>query len=138
MDTPADKIEAHIDRTRERLGLNLRELEEKVGAVTDWREQFRARPHAFLGGAFVGGMLLAAAVRPRFPHGFSDSPEAGQFMTQSPRRVQAPAEVLELWTKIRTALIAVAATQLTRYIGDVIPGFDDHYQRISGNASDMK
>ena len=65
MDEAAHKIEAHIDRTRERLGSNLRELENKVDAAIDWREQFRARPHLFLGGAIAGGALLAAVLRPK-------------------------------------------------------------------------
>ena len=64
MDEAAHKIEAQIDRTRERLGSNLRELEHRIDAATDWREQFRARPHLFLGGALAGGALLAAALRP--------------------------------------------------------------------------
>ena len=77
MDEAADKIEAHIDRTRERLGSNLRELEDKVDAATDWREQFRARPHLFLGGAIIGGALLAAALRPKSPRqAFDSSTEA--------------------------------------------------------------
>ena len=63
MDEAADKIEAQIDRTRERLGSNLRELEDRIDAATDWREQFRARPHLFLGGAIASGALLAAALR---------------------------------------------------------------------------
>ena len=57
MDEAAHKIEAQIDRTRERLGSNLRELEHRIDAATDWREQFRARPHLFLGGALAGGAL---------------------------------------------------------------------------------
>jgi hypothetical protein len=134
MDTAADRIEAQIDRTRERLGSNLRELEEKVEAVTDWREQFRARPHLFLGAAFTGGALLAAALRQRVSHRISESADARQLVSQSSRRVHAPAEVLELWDDIKTALMAVAATQLTRYIGDVIPGFDEHYQRTARRA----
>jgi hypothetical protein len=36
MDKAADKIEAHIDRTQERLGSNLRELEEKVRLLEVW------------------------------------------------------------------------------------------------------
>jgi len=63
MDETANEIEAHIDRTRERLGSNLRELEDKVDAATDWREQFRGRPHVFLGAAFVGGAMLARVLR---------------------------------------------------------------------------
>jgi hypothetical protein len=135
MDKAADKIEAHIDRTRDRLGSNLRELEEKVEAVIDWREQFRARPHFFLGGAFVGGALLAATLRPKLLRGISDSTDVSQLVSQSPGR-RAPAEVLEFWGDIKTALIAVAATQITRYIGDVIPGFDEHYQRTSRRSAE--
>ena len=63
MDETANQIEAHIDRTRERLGSNLRELEDKVEAATDWREHFRERPHVFLGAALIGGMVLASALR---------------------------------------------------------------------------
>ena len=63
MDETAYEIEEHIDRTRERLGSNLRELEDKVEAATDWREHFRERPHLFLGAAFVGGALVAATLR---------------------------------------------------------------------------
>ena len=42
MDETANQIEAQIDRTRERLGSNFRELEDKVDAVTDWREHFQS------------------------------------------------------------------------------------------------
>ena len=64
MDETANEIEAQIDRTRERLGSNLRELEDKVDAATDWREHFRERPHLFLGAAFIGGVVLASALSP--------------------------------------------------------------------------
>ena len=63
MDETANQIEAQIDRTRERLGSNLRELEDKVDAATDWREHFRERPHLFLGAAFIGGVALASALQ---------------------------------------------------------------------------
>ena len=62
MDQTANEIEAQIDRTRERLGSNLRELEDKVDAATDWREHFRERPHLFLGAAFVGGVMLGSCI----------------------------------------------------------------------------
>ena len=58
MDETLNEIEAHIDRTRERLGSNLRELEHKVDAATDWREYFQERPRLFLGAAVVGGAIL--------------------------------------------------------------------------------
>ena len=64
MDETANEIEAHIDRTRDRLGSNLRELEDKVDAATDWREHFRERPHLFLGAAFIGGVHAVASRAP--------------------------------------------------------------------------
>jgi len=63
MDETVDQIEAHIDRTRDRLGSNLRELEEKVDAATDWRAYFRERPHVFLAAAFFGGVVLARTLK---------------------------------------------------------------------------
>ena len=63
MDQTANEIEAHIDRTRDRLGSNLRELEHRVDAATDWREHFRERPHLFLAAAFAGGVMLGNALR---------------------------------------------------------------------------
>ena len=53
------QIEAHIEDTREDLGANLNELEQKVKSVTDWKQQFRSNPMTMLGVAFGGGILLA-------------------------------------------------------------------------------
>ena len=74
MDETVDQIEAHIDQTRQRLGSNLQELERRVDAATDWREQFRARPYVALGLALAGGVAMATVVRHRSPgHSFSPS-----------------------------------------------------------------
>ena len=53
------QIEAHIEDTRADLGSNLQELEQKVKAVTDWRQYFERSPLQLLGVAFFGGILLA-------------------------------------------------------------------------------
>ena len=119
MDEATGKIEAHIDRTRERLGSNLRELEHRLDAATDWREQFRARPHLFLGGALAGGALLAAVLRPHHLRAFSRSGVDG--------REQA----LELWNNIKGALIGVAAMRITAYISELVPGFDEQFQHAA-------
>ena len=131
MDEAAHKIEADIDRTRERLGSNLRELEHRIDAATDWREQFRARPHVFLGGAFVGGALLATALRPTAPR-----QAFGSFTEDHPRsvsgnRVDSREQALELWNKIKGALIGVAAMRITAYISELVPGFDEHFQHAA-------
>ena len=129
MDEAAHKIEAHIDRTRERLGSNLRELEHKVDVATDLREQFRARPHMFLGGAFVGGALLAAALRPTSPRREFDPSSEARLGVVSRSSVDAQEQALELWNDVKAALIALGAARLTEYIGTLIPGFDDHFRR---------
>ena len=131
MDKAADKIEAHIDRTRERLGSNLRELEHKVDAATDWRAQFRARPHLFLGGAIAGGALLAAVLRPKSSQQVFDSSDESQLGLVSRNGVNAQEQALELWNDIKGALIGVAAMRVTEYISDLIPGFDEHYRRAA-------
>jgi uncharacterized protein DUF3618 len=131
MDEATDKIEAHIDRTRERLGSNLRELEHKVDAATDWRAQFRARPHLFLGGAIAGGALLAAVLRPKSSQHVFDSSNESQLGLVSRNGVSAQEQALALWNDIKGALIAVAAMRVTQYISDLIPGFEEHYRRAA-------
>jgi hypothetical protein len=127
MDEAAHKIEAHIDRTRERLGSNLRELEDKVDAAIDWREQYRARPHLFLGGAIAGGALLAAVLRPKV-FDSSNEPPLGSI---SRNGVNTQGQALELWNNIKGALMGVAAMRVTEYISELIPGFDEHYRRVA-------
>jgi hypothetical protein len=129
MDEATYEIESHIDRTRERLGSDLRELEHRVGAATDWRTQFRARPHVFLVGAFAGGALLAAVLRPNsLGRGYDPSTES-RLASVSRNTVNAQERALELWNEVKSALISVAAMRIKDYIGGVIPGVAEHFQR---------
>ena len=132
MDETPNQIEAHIDRTRERLGSNLRELENKVEAATDWREHFRERPHVFLGAALIGGMVLASALR---------SKSAGRPLSVAgvnpavAGHGSAQAQARELLNNVQGALIGVAIAKIKDYIGEVVPGFDDHYRRGEQRAA---
>jgi ElaB/YqjD/DUF883 family membrane-anchored ribosome-binding protein len=63
MGETASQIENHIEETREDLGSNLHELEERVKLATDWRSHFRNNPWLLLGLAFGGGLLLARISR---------------------------------------------------------------------------
>ena len=137
MDETANEIEAHIDRTRERLGSNLRELEDKIDAATDWREHFRERPHLFLGVAFVGGFVAASALgRPSSVRDLDrDDIQAGAGIRRalgSNSAVQAQAR--ELWNNVQMALVGVASTRLKEYIGDMLPGFDEHYRHAEAQS----
>ena len=132
MDETANQIEAHIDRTRERLGSHLRELEDKVEAATDWREHFRERPHAFLGAAFIGGMMLASALRSKSA---GRPMSAGAMNPAVGGRGSVQAQARGLWNNVQGALVGVATAQIKDYISEVVPGFNDHYRRAEQRAA---
>ena len=126
MDQTPREIETHIERTRERLGSHLVELEQKVEAVTDWREHFRTRPQVFLGAAFVGGATLGFVLNARHPRTAADDAEIRHF---SDDPSSARAQVMELWNNLKGALIGVASARVKDYLGEFMPGFNEHYQR---------
>jgi hypothetical protein len=132
MDETANEIEARIDRSRERLGSNLRELEDKVDAATDWREHFRERPHLFLGAALMGGIVLASSLKrksaARRPSAVEVNPAAGG-------NGSVQAQAWELWSNIQAALVGVASVRIKEYIGELVPGFDEHYRRAEQRAA---
>ena len=132
MDETANEIAAQIDRTRERLGSNLRELEDKVGAATDWREHFRERPHLFLGAAFIGGVVLASALKPKSA-GRPLSAVAVNPGVGGNGSVHAHAR--ELLNNIQATLVGVASARIKEYIGELVPGFDEQYRRVEQRAA---
>jgi hypothetical protein len=127
MDQTPREIEAHIDRTRERLGSHLMELEQKVEAVTDWREHFRARPGFFVSAAFVGGATLAIALKSRSSGSSAEDGEISRLVADDPD--SARAQVMDLWNTLKLALIGVASTRVKDYICELVPDFDEHFQR---------
>lgn len=136
MDETVREIETHIGRTRDQLGSNLKELEQKVDAATNWREQFRTRPYVLLGAACIGGALLAAALRPRIrPRAFDrrtrafDGSNGWTPGALSRTGVGAHGYAFELWQNMQTALIGLGAARLKEYIGEIVPGFAEHLRR---------
>ena len=132
MDQAAHEIESHIERTRERLGSNLRELEHRVEAATDWRTQFRARPHVFLVAAFAGGALLAGAFGPKSARLLDDAYPEVRPRPLSGNGGNVQERALELWNDVKDALISVAGIQIKNYIAEVVPGVAEHFQRTAG------
>jgi hypothetical protein len=65
MGQTTDQIATDILQKRADLKSNLEELESRMKAVTDWREQFRRRPGALTVAALVGGALLASMLGKR-------------------------------------------------------------------------
>lgn len=122
------QIEAHIEDTREDLGSNLHELEQKVKSVTDWKQHFRTSPMTMLGVAFGGGILLATMLGGRknrrgdrfSSHATDYEPHAGIDHQKH--------KALETWDNIKGALIGVAATRFKDFVGEVVPGFHEQFQ----------
>ena len=129
MDQTVDQIAAHIDHTRERLGANLEELEQKVDAATDWRGQLRERPYLVLAAGCLGGMLLGAALRPRARR-IAGGPEVRPQLVAA-RKFDARDQALDFWDNVVAALVGVAASRAKHYIDELIPGFDDEYSRAT-------
>jgi hypothetical protein len=65
MGETTDQIATDIHQKRADLQSNLEELETRMKALTDWREQFRRRPGAMITAALVGGVLLASMLGKR-------------------------------------------------------------------------
>ena len=123
------QIEAHIENTREDLGSNLHELERKVKSVTDWKQYFQTNPMTMLGVAFGGGILLATMLggrKNRHGEGFSRLASGSEPHTGTDAQKY---KALETWDNIKGALIGVAATRFKDFVGEVVPGFHEQFQR---------
>lgn len=128
MGETTDQIAAHIEDTRDDLGANLQELEQKVKSVTDWKQHFQSSPMTMIGVAFGGGILLATMLgggkggrRRSASSGAGYEPHAGTDHQKY--------KALETWDNIKGALIGVAATRFQEFVGSVVPGFHEQYQR---------
>jgi hypothetical protein len=125
------QIESEIDRTRAELGSNLRELESRVDAAVDWREHVRARPMVAVGVALAGGMILGQLARPGRARSIARALESTT--TSKPHSsIDARGQAYGVWEDIANAMIGVAATSLTGYIGSLVPGFTDELKRLKG------
>ena len=133
------QIEGHIEDTRQDLGSNLHELEQKVKSVTDWKQHFQTSPMTMLGVAFGGGILLATMLggrkhrhgeRGSSSHATGPEPHAG---TDHQKH-----KALETWDNIKGALIGVAASRFKDFVGEVVPGFHEHFQRTEEKAKALQ
>jgi hypothetical protein len=122
-----DQIETHIEQTRETLGSNLHELERKIKDATDWRQQFQKNPITLIGVAFGGGVLLASMLGRQ---------KRRRYISEPPRTLEPHAgsdhqksKALETWDNIKGALIGVAAAQFKDYVGQIIPGFHEQFDK---------
>jgi hypothetical protein len=128
MDQTVAAIESQIDHTRERLDSDFEELAQKFDRATDWREHVRARPLAFLGAAFAGGVVLAAATRGAGGRYMAGEPLAADIGMPSRWEAQKR-QASEVWDNVTGALIGLAIAKFRQSLSELIPDFDEHYRR---------
>jgi hypothetical protein len=96
--------------------------EARMASSTDWRSRYRKKPYAFLGGAFAGGVLLAVGTR-------SGSEAITNLIGSDAVGEEHRRQVVDAWNGIKGALIAVATARLVEYLGNLMPGFSEHFDR---------
>ena len=113
-------------------GTDLRQLEEHHDGAPDWRERVRERPELWLGVAFVGGMLVAGALKTtsgkRVWSAMGVNPAAGG-------RGSVQTQAREFWHNMQGALVGVASARIQEFIDGVVPGFNEHYRRAEQRAA---
>ena len=133
MGETTNQIEAHIENTRDNLGSNLNELERKVKSVTDWRQHFQSNPMTMIGLAFGGGILLATVMggrrSRRSERSYASQPSEPHAGTDHQKH-----KAMETWDNIKGALIGVAVTRFKDFVGEVIPGFHEQFNRTEEKA----
>ena len=132
MGQTTDQIEAHIRETRDDLGANLNELEQKVKSATDWKQQFRSHPMTMLGVAFGGGVVLASMLGGR-SNRTSLNQASGSSEPLRPWTRGTKHEVLENLDSIKSALVGAAATRFKDVLGEVVPGFTEHLAKAEAD-----
>jgi hypothetical protein len=132
MGEKSDQIERRINAERSQLGQNLNELQSRVEEATDWRLQFRKRPMLMMGVALGGGLLLASVTgrrsgsRRRYPEHRPDSEHEHQLGTELQKN-----KALETFDTIKGAMIGVAANTFKDLLGQLIPGFQEQFQKTA-------
>jgi hypothetical protein len=129
MGQATSQVEAHIEDNRAELGSNPLDLEQKVKAVTEWKQHFKRNPTAMLGVAFGGGILLATMMGGRKRRGARALlGQAGGEPAPHRGTVRQKNRTLETWDNVKGALIGVAARRFKDLVSEVVAGFHEQYR----------
>ena len=132
------EIEHEIELRRDRLSRNIKDLQQRVGDMTDWRKQFEKRPLAFLGAAFGAGLAISWLIpngNGRSHGGWADNRREGRSEGRAVRQSVVTNQVLEAWEDIKGALVGVAVARFAELLSEAIPGFDREYRKSEARHS---
>lgn len=118
MEHETDRIERRIEEQREQLGKNLEALEHKVKSTFDWRAQFDRNPWMVLAVAFSAGVAASSI----FGNG---SPSSSRYTASNGSMFREPL------SNMRDAIFSAITSRAEEMLGDVVPGFREHYRRGS-------
>ena len=136
MGQTTQQIEADIQETRDSLGSNLDELENRARSAADWRQRFRAKPVKCLGLAFGGGLILAALFgggrkgRNGSSGAYYDRPVRSREPLAEARSENVASS--KLWEGVKVAVVGAATTRLMRYLKTEHPTSDDGSGKTNG------
>lgn len=139
------EIEREIRDSREDLGRNLNELEDKARELADWRSHYRNHSGAFLGAAFAAGALAAMATVPASSgrarlHAVPDAETShdpyptrhSHAASRNPTFARVAREVNETWGQIADALLRTASLRALQLVSELVPGVRE---QIEGGRS---
>ena len=118
-----DQIKQQIDRERQRLGSNIREIQSRVKRSTDWHTAFDKNPWMLIGAAAAAGLVLASVVGSR-P---SEQEITSGHATVPSKHMQQISETID---GIVGALIGLGTTKIKEFVGDSVPGFAEQYENL--------
>ena len=131
MDTSADEIVSHIQRTRQNLSFNINELENKVKAAADWKEHFQAHPMVMLGCAFgTGAVISKLLLGGKRRYYTADVQPRAEF-----RNHGISGRTSETWEATKTAFAGLIASHLKDVVNDVLPGFKEHFESAQNSRT---
>lgn len=132
MGEKSDQIERQIVVQRGQLGRNLNELQSRVEEATDWRIQFQKRPLLMMSAAVGGGLLLAAATGrgSKWKRRYVDESSVQYREHQRGTEIQKN-KALETFDTIKGAMIGVAANAFKDLLGQLVPGFNEQFQKTA-------
>lgn len=132
MGEKSDQIESQIVRERGQLGRNLNELQSRVEEATDWRIQFQKRPMLMMSAAAGGGLLLAAITGrgSKWKRCYVDE-SASKYREHQRGTELQKSKALETFDTIKGAMIGVAANTFKDLLGQLVPGFNEQFQKTA-------
>lgn len=118
-----NQVKQHIDSTRQELGHNVQELENRVKTFTDWRGYVDRSPMTMVTLAFAGGVVASALMGKSHRH------------ENSSPRVYQHDKASETLDTVKGAMIGWAATQFKSALSELLPGFRQQYEAAERQKS---